>query len=95
MTLEDLNSIDSYSYQMLNSIRQYSGFLLDEEFANTVSESLKGFTTVLSSGDEVELCPGGEAKEVTKENFEEYISLVLQARSMESCEQMKSLLSGI
>lgn len=36
MTLEDLNSLDSYSYQMLNNMRQYSGFLSDEEFEASI-----------------------------------------------------------
>lgn len=36
MTLEDLNSLDSYSFQMLNNMRQYSGFLSDEEFEASI-----------------------------------------------------------
>ena len=34
--MEDLNSIDSYSYNMLNNLRQYSGFLGDDEFAASI-----------------------------------------------------------
>ena len=44
-----------------------------------------------SSGEEVELCPGGEGKPVVKQNYQEYIDLVLQARSYEASEQMKSV----
>ena len=91
MSLEDLNSIDTYSYQMLNNLRQYSGFLTDEDFASTIDQT---FTTVLSSGDEVSLCPGGETKLVTKENLNEFIDLVLKARSAEASEQMKALMEG-
>jgi len=42
------------------------------------------FTTVLSSGDEVELCAGGENKPVTKANLDEFIRMVLKARATES-----------
>ena len=84
MTLEDLNSIDSYSYQMLNNLKQYAGILSEEEFAVSMPPLM--FTALLSSGEEVELCPGGEGKPVVKQNYQEYIDLVLQARSYEASE---------
>lgn len=92
MTMEDLNSIDSYSYNMLNNLRQYSGFLGDDEFAASIDQT---FTTVLSSGDEVSLCPGGESKAVTKQNLNEFIELVLKARSAEAETQMNAIISGV
>lgn len=81
MTLEDLNSLDSYSFQMLNNMRQYSGFLSDEEFEASICQN---FTTVLSTGDEVSLCPDGDSKMVTKANLDEFINLVLAARAAET-----------
>jgi len=56
MTLEDLDSIDSYSAQMLVNMKQYGGFLSADDFAASIDQN---FTTVLSNGNEVSLCPGG------------------------------------
>ena len=81
MTIEDLDGIDSYSSQMLANLRQYSGLLSEEEFDASIDQT---FTTVLSNTDEVELCPGGQEKRVTKGNVNEFIDLVLKARASES-----------
>lgn len=56
LTLEDLDSFDAYSAQVLRDLRQYSRSLSDEEFAATVDQD---FTTALSNGDEVVLCDRG------------------------------------
>ena len=41
---------------------------------------------MLSNGDEVELCENGQHKRVTKANLNEFIELVLKARSSETIE---------
>lgn len=92
MTIEDLDGIDSYSSQMLANLRQYSGFLSDEEFDASIDQT---FTTVLSNGDEVELCPDGELKRVTKSNVDHFIDLVLKARANESAQQLSALRGGM
>lgn len=81
MSLEDLDSIDSYSAQMLVNMKQYGSMLSADDFAASIDQN---FTTVLSNGSEVSLCPGGETKKVTQANMEEFINLVLVARSNEN-----------
>ena len=81
--MSDLESIDSYSSQVLSDLHQYSAALSEEEFVATVDQN---FTTVLSNGDEVVLCEGGEEKMVQKDTIDEFISLVVKARSAEANE---------
>lgn len=57
--------------------------MTDEEFDMTVDQN---FTTVLSDGTEVILCPDGENRKVRKGGIDEFIELVLQARFNE-CKQ--------
>ena len=64
----------------------------DEEFEASIDQN---FTTVLSNGDEVALCEGGEQKRVTKENIDEFINLVLKARFSETTEQNKAIQDGL
>lgn len=56
---------------------------------------MQNFTTVLSHGEEVELCPGGTEKFVTKENLQEFTDLVIKARFLEAADQMKAVCSGV
>ena len=63
MTLADLESIDAYSAQVLTDLKNYGASLSDEDFESYVDQN---FTTTLSNGDEVELCNGGEKRQVTK-----------------------------
>ena len=63
MELSDLESIDAYSSQVLADLKNYSQALSDEEFNSTVDQT---FTTVLSNGKEVSLCPEGEERKVRK-----------------------------
>ena len=53
----------------------------DEDFEAGVDQY---FTTVLSSGDEVPLCDGGESIRVTKNNIDEFVAKVLEARHNEA-----------
>lgn len=52
------------------------------------------FTTLLSNGETVPVCPDGEDKKVTWENLEEYITLVTQTRENEGRKQMDALKEG-
>lgn len=92
LTLNDLTQIDNYSAQVLTDLRQYSSSLTDEEFEATIDQN---FTTVLSNGDEVVLCEGGEEKMIKKDNIEEFIALVVKARSSEAFEQNRAIQEGI
>ena len=53
------------------------------------------FTTVLSSGQEVELCENGRNMVVTKDNYEKFIRLMLQKRFEEGREQMAWVKEGV
>lgn len=67
LTLDDLSTIDTYSSQVLSDLREFSHTLSDQEFEATVDQN---FVTVLSNGDEVVLCEGGEEMKVNKSNIE-------------------------
>lgn len=73
---------------MLTDLRQHSAQLSDEEFATTVDQN---FTTVLSNGDEINLCENGDTRKVTKADIEEFINLVIEARFNEASEQNKAI----
>ena len=88
MQLSDLDSIDAYSAQVLTDLKNYSAHLSDEEFEQTVDQT---FTTVLSNGEEVSLCPGGGARRVTKADIDEFIDLVVKARFSECDVQIKAI----
>lgn len=88
LNLADLESIDAYSSQVLSDLHQYSAALSEDEFVATVDQN---FTTVLSNGDEVVLCEGGDERKVQKSDIDEFISLVVKARSAEANEQNKAI----
>ena len=92
LTLADIDSFDTYTAQVLSDLRQHSKSLTDEEFAETVEQD---FTTVLSNGDVVILCENGHERLVEKDSIEEFIDLVLEARSSEATEQVKAIQAGI
>ena len=50
---------------------------------------------MLSNGEEVPLCPNGANKQVTKENLDEFIKLVLEARFSEAKDQVAALRGGL
>ena len=76
---------------MLSNLLNYSQFLSDEDFEGIGQY----FTTALSSGEEVDLCSSGASKKVTKANLDEFVSLVLKARTHETQDQMKAFMSGL
>ena len=47
------------------------------------------------NGQEVELCENGKEKSVTKENYEEFIKLLLRKRFDEGKEQMVWIKEGV
>ena len=92
LTLADLDTFDTYSAQVLSDLRQHSWALTDEEFEATIDQD---YTTILSNGDLVVLCENGQNKPVRKDNIEEFIELVLKARSSEADEQIKAIQAGM
>ena len=62
-------------------MQTYSSTLSDAEFAASIDQN---FTTILSSGEEIPLCPNGENKWVQPDNVSEFINLVLKAREDET-----------
>lgn len=66
--------------------------LTEEDFEASIEQY---FTTILSNSTEVDLCPDGSTRKVTKRNLNEFIELVLKVRSAEAKEQMEAIKSGI
>lgn len=77
---------------MMSDLRKNAKKLTAEEWDAGVDQN---FTTVLNNAKEIELCDGGKTKQVTKENVEEFIELVLKARFDEGNEQMKWIKEGV
>jgi len=92
LTLADLDSIDAYSAQVLTDMKNYGSSLSDADFEAGVDQN---FTTVLSNGEEIELCKDGESRKVTKATIDEFIDLVIKARFNEATEQVKAIQSGL
>ena len=67
--------------------------MTDEEFEQEVIE--EKFTTTLSSGLEVELCPGGFSKKLEKYNPPDFIRLVVNKRLGEYEELMHHVREGV
>ena len=70
LTIADLESIDVFSFRVLTDLRSHGASLSEAEFADGVCQN---FATVLSNGDEVLLCEGGDERLVTKDSIEEFI----------------------
>ena len=54
--------------------------MLEEEFNETVNET---FVTLLSDGQEVELCHNGRQTKVTLQNLNEYLESLVRVRLSE------------
>lgn len=93
LTFEDLEGLDAYSHQALSLMKKLGDELTAEEFNAQMEEET--FTTSLTDGTLVDLCPGGKALAVTHENYEKYIDLVLKARFTECKEQMEWVKEGV
>lgn len=73
LVLSDLDDIDSYSVQVLRDLQSHGPALSDEEF----EAQGQVFTTILSHGEEVDLCEDGAQKIVTKDNLAEFVKLTM------------------
>ena len=85
--------MDLYTYQMLENLRQCASKMTNEEFEQEVQEEL--FTTTLSSGEVVQLCPGGFHMKLNKDNLQDYIRLVVNTRLGEYENLMRHVREGI
>lgn len=92
LDLEDLESFDAYSSQVLKDLKEQATKLDTDKFNQSVN--LK-FETILSSGETIKLQSEKEHSEVNKENLAEYIDLVQTARFNESKTQMDSFKDGV
>ena len=72
ITIEDLREIDHMSVQILEDLKRNKTSISEEEF---LSGFELFFTTILSNGEEVELCQGGKTKRVNYQNLDGYINL--------------------
>lgn len=88
----DLKGFDTYSWQVIEDLRNNTKDLSEEDFDACIDEY---FVTLLSNGTQVELIPGGKNVKVTKQNLNEYIRLIVSARLNESQKQIKAIKQGI
>jgi len=79
LTLADLEEIDKMTVIILEDLKTIQDKMTEEEFLQGESYELF-FTTILSNGEEVELCHGGRSKRVTFANLKDYLSKTLHAR---------------
>ena len=88
----DIESIDKSALTSLTYLLR----LEDEGVTNSMfKEIYEGyFTTEVSSGDDVDLLPGGSTLAVTFENKSQYVLLALQKRLREADNTMADLLEG-
>nr|CCA19532.1 HECT E3 ubiquitin ligase putative [Albugo laibachii Nc14] len=84
-----LESVDVAATNNLMYVEEFSG-----QDAKEFLEHLT-FSTPLSDGNEIPLCPGGEKLAVTFDNRLTYVHLVEQARLTESTQQLAALRSGL
>ena len=87
---EDLKEIDHFSVKSLENVVQ----LVEEEGLRVEDICEEYFTTCLSSGEQVELVPGGETVLLTNENLKEYIAKVKEKRLSETDKVMEVLMAG-
>ena len=88
LSLDDLECMDSYSYQMLKNLLEKGSQLSEADFTASIDLN---FTTVLSNGEQIQLCEGGKEKKVTKANLQEFVDSVMSARFNESAAQVKAI----
>jgi hypothetical protein len=81
LKLGDLETIDVISFRMLKDIMNVGDNFDAEAFECTVSET---FVTYLSTGQEIELYPGGKDVKVTHSNYKEFIKRVTKIKLTES-----------
>lgn len=79
--LDDLKGMDAYCVQTLVELKKQSQNLSEKEFNDGCEEV---FTTRISNGEEVVLCSRGKERRVTKDNVQEFIDLILEARINEN-----------
>lgn len=73
-------------------MRMNTKHMSEDDFQYAVDEY---FVTLLSNGKEVELCPGGKTRKVTKANMEEYINSIVNVRLNEAEKQMRAIREGV
>ena len=91
-TVSSIEKLEESKVQFTESLKEDSLSLLQEEFSSNVDEK---FITVLTDGTEAELCLNGKSMQVTIENLDDYIDLLIEKRLSEFDLQMKSIKEGI
>jgi len=86
--ITDLEAIDKLCVQALNEL----GNIDEKSFSYTVYEK---FTTQLSDGTEVELKENGKNTDVTRDNYQQFVSLIIKKRLSESMQQIKAIRKGL
>lgn len=91
LDLNDLSAIDTLAVKSIENLKK----MRDTGAGNEIEYLDYNFTTIVSSGQEVELKRGGADIIVTEENLDEYIELVTKIRLNEGLEQYEAIRRGI
>ena len=86
---KDLEKFDKYCLQFIDNIEHAN----DEQSFMPFTDYK--FTTTLTNGTEIELCKGGNNKNLSLENKKEFIELLLKARLDEGNLQIQSIRNGL
>ena len=84
LNLNDLDGIDTLSAKALKDLMIHSKTMGDEEFETTAGSQT--FVTMLSHGTEVAISDEGYQRQVTRDNVQEFVNLVIKARQAENKE---------
>lgn len=90
--MKDFENFDLYALTAFRDLEKHAKKYKPEEFDSVVDEN---FTTILSNKKTVNLCPDGENKKVTHENYREFIDLTMKARLNEAENQLKWIKEGV
>lgn len=90
--MKDFDSFDTYALSAWNQMSTLASQFTADDFNAGIDET---FTTILSNTKQVPICPGGEDKQVTYDNYKQYVELSMQARLNEAENQLKWLKEGV
>lgn len=91
VTLDDLAGSDAYAVQAIRDLEKNKDTIPRDMFEDTMDLH---FTTQLSNGETVPICPDGESRKVTYDDIAEYHKLILETRASEGSKQMQSMREG-
>ncbi|CAI2369874.1 unnamed protein product [Moneuplotes crassus] len=91
ITIKDLEYSDAYAVQLIREVENMKAITTKEEFESSMDMS---WTTQLSNGETISLCPKGHERKVLYEETDEYHQKVIEARINEFSKQFEMVKEG-